>query len=88
LGGALKYSYDDGKFDAEAPPIPRGKFDTHSYGGMLHVGFVPIQRSFNLGAGIVLVAPRGFSPFLNYRALVGYNEQKSHTVSAGLRIEF
>jgi outer membrane autotransporter protein len=48
----------------------------------------PDRDYFNLGAGIVLVLARGFSPFLNYRALVGYNDQRSHTVTAGLRVEF
>jgi outer membrane autotransporter protein len=48
----------------------------------------PDRHYFNLGAGIVLVLPRGFSPFVNYRALVGYNDQRSHIVTAGLRVEF
>jgi outer membrane autotransporter protein len=48
----------------------------------------PDRNYFNLGAGVVLVLPRGFSPFLNYRALVGYNDQQSHIFTAGLRVEF
>ena len=46
LGGALKYSRDEGRFDPQPPPVPRGRFTTESYGGLLHVGFVPAQRSF------------------------------------------
>ena len=48
----------------------------------------PDRNYFNLGVGIVAVLPHGFSPFINYRALVGYNEQSSHAVTAGLRVEF
>jgi outer membrane lipase/esterase len=48
----------------------------------------PDRNYFNLGAGILAQLPHGFAPFLNYRALVGYKDQLSHTVSAGLRIEF
>jgi outer membrane autotransporter protein len=48
----------------------------------------PDRNYFNLGAGIVLVLPHGISPFVNYRSLVGYKDQSSHTVTAGLRVEF
>jgi outer membrane lipase/esterase len=48
----------------------------------------PDRNYFNLGAGIVAVLPHGISPFLNYRALVGYNNQSSHIATAGLRVEF
>jgi len=48
----------------------------------------PDQNYFNLGGGIALQLPRGIAPFINYRALVGYHEQSSHRVTAGLRIEF
>jgi hypothetical protein len=48
----------------------------------------PDRNYFNLGAGIVAVLPHGFSPFLNYRALVGYKDQSSHIGTAGVRIEF
>jgi outer membrane autotransporter protein len=51
LGGAFKYTHDDGKFDSQASPapgvsIPRGRFDTDSYGGLLHASFVPAPNSF------------------------------------------
>ena len=48
----------------------------------------PDRNYFNLGAGVVLQLARGIAPFINYRALVGYNEQRSHTVTAGVRVEF
>ena len=48
----------------------------------------PDRNYFKLGAGIVLVLPHGFSPFVNYRALVGYQNQSSHIATAGVRIEF
>lgn len=48
----------------------------------------PDRNYFNLGAGVALQLARGIAPFINYRALVGYHEQSSHRVTAGLRIEF
>jgi uncharacterized protein YhjY with autotransporter beta-barrel domain len=48
----------------------------------------PDRNYFNLGAGVVLQLARGIAPFLNYRALVGYKDQRSHTVTAGVRVEF
>ena len=43
---------------------------------------------FNLTVGLVLVLERGIAPFVNYRTLLGYREQQSHTVTAGVRFEF
>ncbi len=48
----------------------------------------PDRDYFNAGAGVVFVLPGGFSPFVNYRALLGYKDQSSHTVTAGLRFAF
>jgi uncharacterized protein YhjY with autotransporter beta-barrel domain len=48
----------------------------------------PDRNYFNLGLGVVAVLPHGISPFLNYRALVGYNNESSYLVTAGVRIEF
>jgi outer membrane autotransporter protein len=49
----------------------------------------PPDRDYvNVGAGVVFVLARGFSPFVNYRALLGYKDQSSHTVTAGLRVAF
>ena len=47
----------------------------------------PDRNYFNIGAGIVMVLPNGFSPFVNYRALVGYQDRSRYGVAAGLRIE-
>jgi uncharacterized protein YhjY with autotransporter beta-barrel domain len=48
----------------------------------------PDRNYFNLGGGLVLQLARGIAPFVNYRALVGYRDQSSHRVTAGVRIEF
>lgn len=48
----------------------------------------PDRNYFNLGGGVVFQLARGIAPFLNYRALVGYRDQMSHRVSAGVRLEF
>jgi uncharacterized protein with beta-barrel porin domain len=48
----------------------------------------PDRDHFHAGGGIVLVLPGGFTPFVNYRALVGYKDHSSHTVTAGLRFAF
>jgi outer membrane autotransporter protein len=48
----------------------------------------PDRNYFNLGGGVVLQLARGIAPFVNYRALVGYRDQSSHRVTAGVRIEF
>lgn len=49
----------------------------------------PPDRDYgNLGAGVSLVFPGGLAGFANYRALVGYSGQTSHTATAGLRFAF
>ena len=49
----------------------------------------PPDRDYgNLGAGVSLVFPGGLAGFVNYRALVGYTHQLSHTATAGLRYGF
>jgi uncharacterized protein YhjY with autotransporter beta-barrel domain len=48
----------------------------------------PDRNYFNLGVGVVLQLARGIAPFLNYRALVGYKDQRSHIATAGVRVEF
>ena len=48
----------------------------------------PDRDYFTVGAGAVLALPNGWSPYLNYRALVGYSDRSSHTVSLGLRVSF
>ena len=47
----------------------------------------PDRNYFNLGAGVVAVLPNGFSPFINYRTLLGYQARSSYGIAAGLRIE-
>ena len=48
----------------------------------------PDRDYFHLGAGLVVVLPRGFTPFVNYRTLLGYKDQWSHAVTLGLRFSF
>jgi outer membrane autotransporter protein len=48
----------------------------------------PDRDYFHVGAGAVLALPNGWSPFINYRTLVGYSDRSSHTVSLGLRVAF
>ena len=48
----------------------------------------PDRDYFKLGTGLVVVLPNGISPFVNYRALVGYRNESSHTVTAGVRFSF
>jgi uncharacterized protein YhjY with autotransporter beta-barrel domain len=48
----------------------------------------PDRDYFHAGAGLVLVLPGGFSPFVNYRSLLGYKDHSSHIVTAGLRFSF
>lgn len=60
-------------------------------GGIGPFNFVtdePDLNHFNVGAGVVFVLPDGVSPFLSYEAeLANYLEQ-THTLSAGVRLEF
>ena len=48
----------------------------------------PDRDYFRAGAGVVFVLPGGFFPFASYRALLGYRDQSSHIVTAGLRFVF
>jgi outer membrane autotransporter protein len=48
----------------------------------------PDRDYFNVGAGVALVLPNGLAPFANYRELLGYQHQKNHTVTAGVRFSF
>jgi outer membrane lipase/esterase len=48
----------------------------------------PDRDYFNLSAGVVMVLPHGVAPFVNYRTVLGYRDQSSHTVTAGVRFEF
>jgi outer membrane autotransporter protein len=48
----------------------------------------PDRNYFNVNIGVVLVLPSGLLPFVNYRTLLGYHDQSSHTVTVGLRLSF
>jgi outer membrane autotransporter protein len=48
----------------------------------------PDRDHFYTSVGLALVLPGGFSPFINYRTLLGYSDYSKHTVTAGLRYSF
>lgn len=48
----------------------------------------PDRNHFNVGAGVVVVLPDGISPFLSYEAEVANYLEETHTVTAGVRLEF
>ena len=48
----------------------------------------PDRDYFNAGAGLVLVLPGGYSPFVNFREFFGYRKESSHTITVGLRFTF
>ncbi len=48
----------------------------------------PDRDHFYTSIGVALVLPGGFSPFINYRTLLGYSDYSKHTVTAGLRFSF
>jgi len=48
----------------------------------------PDRDYFGVGAGMVVVLPNGYSPYMNYRALLGDSIKTTQTVTAGLRVEF
>ena len=48
----------------------------------------PDRDYFNLGGGVVLVLPKAVSVFLNYRAMVGYSNRETQTVTGGIRVNF
>jgi uncharacterized protein with beta-barrel porin domain len=50
-------------------------------------GDAPDRSHLNLGAGLLLVLPGGWIPFLDYEGLVGDSELTQHRLSFGLRTE-
>lgn len=50
-------------------------------------GDSPDRNYFNLGAGVAMVLPNGWLPFVDYEALVGYEDFDRHRVTFGLRKE-
>jgi outer membrane autotransporter protein len=47
----------------------------------------PDEDYFNIGAGVVLVLPNGWMPFLDYQTTLGYDDLDQWRVTAGLRRE-
>jgi outer membrane autotransporter protein len=48
----------------------------------------PDRDYFNVGAGISAIFPHGWTGFVNYTGLVGYEDLSRHQVTAGVRVEF
>jgi uncharacterized protein YhjY with autotransporter beta-barrel domain len=48
----------------------------------------PDRDYLNAGVGLVLVLPRGVTPYVNYTGLFGYSDQHRHAVTVGVRLEF
>jgi len=49
----------------------------------------PPDRDYGtISVGLAMVLAKGLTPFVNYRALVGYRDEYSHTVTGGLRFTF
>jgi uncharacterized protein YhjY with autotransporter beta-barrel domain len=48
----------------------------------------PDRDYFLAGVGLALQLPRGIAPFINYRGMFGYSNERSHTVTAGVRFAF
>lgn len=64
---------------------------TASVGGgapFSYTGDQPDRNHFNVGGGVVVLLPGGVFPFINYEAEVANYLQETHTVSAGVRLEY
>jgi outer membrane autotransporter protein len=51
-------------------------------------GDQPDRNHFNVGGGVVVVLPDGVIPFINYEAELANYLQETHTVTAGVRLEY
>ena len=51
-------------------------------------GDEPDRNYFNLGASVVMILPNGWIPFIDFEALVGYEDLKRNRLTAGMRVEF
>ena len=48
----------------------------------------PDRDYFVVGGGLVMVLPNGMTPFVNYREMLGYQNQTNRVVTLGLRVAF
>ena len=75
------------EFDNDAE-VTRTSFLLDTSNTVLAVtGDGPDRNYFNLGAGVAVVLPNGWLPFVDYEALVGYEDLDRHRLSFGLRKE-
>ncbi|MGE0120644.1 MAG: autotransporter outer membrane beta-barrel domain-containing protein [Dongiaceae bacterium] len=61
---------------------------TDGGGTFSYVGDQPDRNHFNVGGGVVVLLPNGVFPFINYEAELANYLQETHTVTAGVRLEF
>ena len=48
----------------------------------------PDRNAWNLGAGVLVILPNGWMPYLDVEVLEGYSDLRRERISAGLRVEF
>jgi hypothetical protein len=48
----------------------------------------PDRNAWNLGAGVLVILPNGWMPYLDFEVLEGYSDLRRERISAGLRVEF
>lgn len=48
---------------------------------------VPVRNYFNLGAGLMMVLPNGWQPFMSFRAMVGNEQFTNYAGTIGLRMD-
>jgi outer membrane autotransporter protein len=48
----------------------------------------PDRNAWNLGAGVLVILPNGWMPYLDFEVLDGYSDLRRERISAGLRVEF
>ena len=53
-----------------------------------YVGDQPDRNHFNVGGGLVVLLPGAVFPFISYEAELANYLQETHTVSAGVRLEY
>jgi uncharacterized protein YhjY with autotransporter beta-barrel domain len=61
---------------------------TDAGGTFDYVGDQPDRNHFNVGAGVVFLLPGGVFPFVSYEAELANYLQETHTITAGVRLEY
>jgi uncharacterized protein YhjY with autotransporter beta-barrel domain len=61
---------------------------TDAGGTFDYAGDQPDRNHFNVGGGVVLLLPDGVFPFINYEAELANYLEETHTITAGVRLEY